>query len=338
MRAVSIPAFLLIAVSGWLFDAPRATAGEWRLSGPYSHENLTVFLVHADGATGDDAAVLTLDEALAAKRAVVHETGDVNELAVENLSPDKWIYVQSGEIVKGGKQDRVLSVDLVLPPTSGQVPIAVFCVEQGRWSGRGEEASTQFESAGKMAASKDLKLAAKAARSQPDVWNQVAKAQEKLSAVLGQSVAAAASPSSFQLTLENERLAAAADAYFKALAPAIDGHADAVGYVFAINGKINSADIYGQTALFRKLWPRLIEASATEAVAEQPEESSAGTVSVADVEAFLAAAESGAATAQDLPAGVRLTTREADAAMLFETRVASSDSDDAWIHRNYIAK
>jgi hypothetical protein len=213
----------------------------------------------------------------------------------------------------------------------------VFCVEQGRWSGRGEEAATQFESAGKMAASKDLKLAAKAARSQPDVWNQVAKAQEKLSAVLGQSVAAATSPSSFQLTLENERLAAAADAYFKALAPAIDGHADAVGYVFAINGKINSADVYGQPALFRKLWPRLIEASAAEAVAEQSTES-AGTVSVADVQAFLAAAEAGAPTAQNLPAGVRLTTRDADAAMLFETRVASSDTADAWIHRNYIAK
>jgi hypothetical protein len=336
MRAMSIPAFLLIAVSSWLSDPPRAAAGDWRLSGPYSHENLAVFLVHAEGAAAGDAAMLTLDEALAAKRAVVHETGDVNELAVENLSSDKWIYVQSGEIVMGGKQDRVLSVDLVLPPRSGSVPISVFCVEQGRWSGRGEETATEFESAGKMAASKDLKLAAKAARSQPDVWNQVAKAQEKLSTVLGQSVAAAASPSSFQLTLENERLAAASDAYFKALAPVIDSHADAIGYVFAINGKINSADVYGQPALFRKLWPRLIEASATEAVAEQSAES-AGAVTVGDVQTFLAAAEAGAATAQDLP-GVRLMTRDADAAMLFETRVATSDTADAWIHRNYIAK
>ena len=49
------------------------------------------------------------------------------------------MFVQSGDIVKGGKQDRVLTVSLVLPPRSGRIAIAAFCVEQGRWSARGKE-------------------------------------------------------------------------------------------------------------------------------------------------------------------------------------------------------
>ena len=47
--------------------------------------------------------------------------------------------MQSGDIVKGGQQDRVLTVSLMLPPKSGRIPIASFCVEQGRWPARGKE-------------------------------------------------------------------------------------------------------------------------------------------------------------------------------------------------------
>ena len=41
-----------------------------------------------------------------------------------------------------------------------------------------------------------------------------------------------------------------------------------IGYVFAINGHVNSADVYASRALFVKLWPKLLKASAVEAVAE----------------------------------------------------------------------
>jgi len=56
----------------------------------------------------------------------------VNALTVENTGKDE-VFVQAGDIVKGGQQDRVLSVDLLLPPRSGEVTIAAFCVEHGRW-------------------------------------------------------------------------------------------------------------------------------------------------------------------------------------------------------------
>src|SRR5258708_36768212 len=120
------------------------TAG-YRLSGPYTHDNLAIFLIH--GPNRPHKKVLSLQEALAQRKAVVYETGSVNELTVENLSPDEDIYLQSGDIVKGGQQDRVLKDDLIIEPKSGRLPIASFCVEHGRWTRRGSEAVGRFESA-----------------------------------------------------------------------------------------------------------------------------------------------------------------------------------------------
>ena len=55
--------------------------------------------------------------------------------------------MQAGDIVKGGKQDRVVTVSFLLPAKSGRMPIASFCVEQGRWSARGKEDLAKFSSA-----------------------------------------------------------------------------------------------------------------------------------------------------------------------------------------------
>ncbi len=91
------------------------------VSGPYSHENLTVFLFH-----GPDAAqsrnVLTLQEAIEQKLVVVHETGSVNELAVENQSLDSEVFLQSGDIVKGGRQGRSASSKAAGPAGTATPP------------------------------------------------------------------------------------------------------------------------------------------------------------------------------------------------------------------------
>src|SRR5262249_28787089 len=139
----------------------------YRLSGPYSHQNLSIFLVHGTQSE-PTKPFLTLQEALAQKKVVVYETKSVNELAIENLS-DMDVYVQSGDIVKGGDQDRMISVDFIVPPKSGRMPIAAFCVESGRWSRRGSETSANFTSSENVVATKDLKLAAKRAKSQQAV-------------------------------------------------------------------------------------------------------------------------------------------------------------------------
>jgi len=333
MKAVWAAAMAMAATIG----VTVATAAEARISGPYQSGNLSVFLVHAEPVPGGGAAgaYLTLDEALASGEAAVYETGDVNELEVQNKSKDRTLFIQAGDIVKGGRQDRVLSVDLILPPGSEKIPITAFCVEQGRWSARGDEPAQQFASAEKSLAGKDLKLAAKSKRSQTEVWNAVAETQAKLAASVGEDVAAPASPTSLQLSLENKKVAEAVSKHVAALTALAGDHPDAVGYLYAVNGKISGGDIYASPLLFRKLWPRLLEASVTEAVAEGPDGSSALGIAADDAATFLTAMDSAAATDQQLPAGVTLVSRETDKAAAFETR---SDSVDGWLHRSYIVK
>ena len=120
------------------------TSDDYRLSGPAVHGNLAIYFVHGQSRGGP--IPLTLAEALAKKTIEVREIGEVNELQVENKGAEE-IFIQAGDIVKGGQQDRVLSVSLVLKPHSGPLKIASFCVEQGRWSARGSEDVAKFSSA-----------------------------------------------------------------------------------------------------------------------------------------------------------------------------------------------
>jgi ARG and Rhodanese-Phosphatase-superfamily-associated Protein domain len=319
----------------------------YRISDPVVHANLAIYFVRGPSAGG--AAPLTLQEAMSRGAVRVHETGNVSELAIENLG-DQEIFVQSGDIVKGGKQDRALVASLILPPRSGRVPLASFCVEQGRWSPRGKEDSATFSSADAAVPSREAKLAMKAPAKptpagseraaaaetgdrQQQLWRSVARTQMKLSSGVGQPVAAPASSSSLQLALENQRLKETQAAYIQALKAAGEQHADTVGYVFAINGKLNSADVYPSNGLFRKMWPKLLNASVTEAIGEQG--TAAGNLPAAEaVLAFLEAAEAGKPTQKDLNQAVRLETREGTGTLYFATQRASG----GWVHRNYLAK
>jgi hypothetical protein len=340
MLAVFVPLALVALSPAAAESSPQAkgqagAADDHRISGPYTHKNLAVFLIHGkDKLAGK--TFLTLQEALKQRKVVVYETQNVNELAIENLSRYEEVYVQSGDIVKGGQQDRMLGVDLVVPPRSGKMSIAAFCVEQGRWQKRGREESTHFTSSSDRVATKDLKLAANRTKSQGEVWSKVAEAQTKLSKNVGRPVAAPISTSSFQLTLENRQVQETADAYVKALSHIADKHADVIGYAFAINGHVNSADIYGASALFRKLWPSLLKSSAVEAIAELQKNQKFDAVSAADVSAFLADAETGATTEKEVTKRVQMITRESKVNILFETRDRSAKGP--WLHRSYIKK
>jgi hypothetical protein len=307
---------------------------DYKLEGPFTQDNLTVFLIHGkDKISGK--TFLTLEEALVQKKVIVRETREVNELSIENVSTEE-VYVQSGDIVKGGRQDRMLVVDLILPPRSGQIPIAAFCVENGRWSQRGSEEVTVFNSSTNVVASRDVKLAAKSAGSQSEVWNQVRVAQDKLSSNVGGKVNAAASPTSFELALENKDVQKSADGYMKALSGIVDGKPNVIGYVFAINGKINSADVYASSALFKKLWPKLLKSSAIEALAELRRDEKFEQPGKDSVRSFLDDAAKGKEEQKDVTSRVQMVTRDSDGSVFFETR----DRANAGIpvHRNYIKK
>ncbi|HEX8847235.1 MAG TPA: DUF6569 family protein [Pyrinomonadaceae bacterium] len=311
-------------------------ADDYRITGPYAHENLTIFLIHGKD-TIQGKKFLTLQEALERKVVVVHETKDVNELAIENVSVDQEVYVQSGDIVKGGQQDRVLAVDLIVPPRSGRMPIAAFCVEQGRWRQRGGEAATTFGSSDEVIATRDLKIAANKTKSQGEVWAKVTEAQAKLSANVGGTVNSSVSSSSLQLSLENKKVRETTDAYIKKLTGIIDGQGDVIGYAFAVNGKVSSADVYGSSALFRKLWPKLLKASAVEAVAELQKDQKFDAVQAETVSTFFAEADDGRASEDAVTPRIKRVTRETEKNIVFETR-DKNQNNEAVLHRSYVRK
>ena len=309
-------------------------AGDYRVSGPFTHKNLTIFLIHGKNQI-EGKSFLTLQEALEQKKVVVYETKDVNELSIENRS-DQDIYVQSGDIVKGGQQDRVLAVDLIVPPKSGRLPIAAFCVESGRWNKREGEKVEVFASSAEVIVTKDLKLAAKSAQSQGAVWKNVSVAQDKLSENLSTRVNSSVSESSLQLAVENKKVQETAAGYTTALADVVKGKHDVIGYVFAINGAVNSADVYASNELFKKLWPKLLKANAIEAIAELQKDLKFEPATHEDVMTFLAEAERSKASEKELTERIELLTREDDKNIFFETRDRAHKG--AWIHRNYIRK
>jgi hypothetical protein len=294
-----------------------AGAGGYKVSGPYSHDNLTIFLIHgADKIKGK--TYLTLQEAMAQGKVVVNETGNVNELTIENISTDD-VYLQSGDIVKGGRQDRTVQNDLVLQGKSGKVPLQAFCVESGRWSGRQGEASGAFGSSNNALASKQLKVAAKGAGDQGAVWQEVSKNQGALARNAGGSVADPRSASSMQLTLENKKVQEATESYQKELTQIVQGKTDVIGYAFAINGKLNSVDIYASNALFNKMWDKNLNAACTEAFANYSKDAKFDTMKPEVVTAALADAASGKAVAKDLNPRVKLVSRESKDNWQFET-------------------
>jgi hypothetical protein len=98
---------LVVSLLWSLSVAGQVPAGI-QISGPFTHENLTIFLVHPPrGDNSGNRRYLTLQQAMEQKKVVVVETKQVNELAVEDVS-DEEVYLQNGDIVRGGQQDRVL--------------------------------------------------------------------------------------------------------------------------------------------------------------------------------------------------------------------------------------
>jgi len=330
---IGLPLGLFIKALAQNSSTTKQDASNYRLSGPYTHKNLTVFLVHGKDLT--TKPFLTLQEALAQKKVRVYETKDVNELAIQNLSNED-IYVQSGDIVRGGEQDRMISIDFIVPPKSGRMPIAAFCVESGRWSKRGNEPATEFASSINMVAIKDLKLAAKREQSQQAVWQNVTLAQEKLSKNVGGTVNSTASSSSFELSVENSKVKESTAAYINALSGILRNKSDVIGYVFAINGQVNSGDVYASRALFAKLWPKLLKASAVEALAELNPDVQPKPVADDTVRTFLTESEQASAETKEVTRRVRVVTREDDKNIFFETQ--DRQQKDGWVHRNYIRK
>jgi len=326
----SVLAFVAAAMG---LAAQTERAGEYRITGPFTHENLSVFLIH--GAPRTAKSLLTLEEAIAQHKVVVYETRNVNELAVENVSNED-VFIESGDIVKGGAQDRTIKDDLILPTKSGRVNITSFCVEHGRWSRRGNESVATFDSSTEALATKELKLAVKMKSDQLEVWDKVAAAQASISSFLRSDVRPASAPTSFAMTMQAPVVQKSIDSYVHGLNSIIDGKTDVIGYAFAINGNVNSADVYASHALFTKLWPKLLRASAVEAVSENQSGKKFEPATASAVRAVLQDADSIKGSVRQLTGRTAMLTKETPRSILFETRDRAQG--DAWVHRNYLTK
>lgn len=299
-------------------DKSLTQQAEYTILGPYAHENLAVYLIQSKEKI-DDTRYMTLEEALEKGKVIVHETGNVGTLTIENNANNIYIFIQSGDIVKGGKQDRTIGYDYVIPPKSGKVKLSSFCVERGRWSRRGGESSKRFSSSSNQVATRELKLAARRDRSQSRVWEEVDAFQMKLSKNMGRSVRPEASASSLELTLEDKDVKKVTKNYTSSLIKVLEGKKNIVGFAFSINGKINSAEIYSSSDIFVKLWPKLLGACAVEAIAKYDTDAEFSHPSLKSVKDFLKESENVKIHKDTIDAQVSVSTKEAADKVVFET-------------------
>ena len=309
-----------------------------RISEPYTHRNLAIYLLDQP-VNEARTTFLTLDEALQAGSARLHETGRVGELEIENLT-EADLYAQAGDVVKGGWQDRALGMDFIVPHRSNRprrMRVRTFCVERGRWNCRkGEQPTNTFKSAPHMAASRELKLSIRHEGSQASVWSSVDAAQAKLSRSVGCDIRSALSPSSLPLAVENEAVRRKLSGYVMPFANLLATQPEAVGFAFAINGRLNSADLYATPELFGKLWPKLLEAAALEALTEADSHGVTCAVPTADeVEAWLRRSRRGRKTRHAVTPRVTLVVRENEGQVSFETMDA--DQANLCVHQNILA-
>ncbi len=180
----------------------------------HAHKNLAVYLIRGKDVV--NRKYITLEEAMDNKYIVLHETGNVGELSVDNKS-DKYVFILSGDIVKGGRQDRTIAEDIILKPGCRKVPLKSFCVEQSRWTQRGMENVAAFSSSKNMLSNKNLKIAAREQKQQHAVWTEVSSFQDKASVNVKSNVKSRESATSLQLTLENKDLQSSVKEYVKAM-------------------------------------------------------------------------------------------------------------------------
>lgn len=311
---------------------------EYQVMAPVQQGNLQMFLI-----TGTEEIrnkqYITLSEALIDKKVIVKETGSVNELSIDNNSDD-YVFIHSGDIVKGGKQDRTISMDVIIPPKTKNIPLQSFCVEHNRWRKRGQEDVHSFSYNTKMLSSKELKLAAKYNKSQSEVWDNVAKQQKDLDREVSEkngyntTVRDSRSASSLQLTLENEELEKAKTDKEEAFKNVLASNPQAIGFAYAINGEVYSIDIYNNRQLFEDMWDKLREAAITESIAKDIDQHHK-LATIEDVKQLMAQGPSTAKVDNmNLNQDTRLKTVEnGNDKLLFETEDVKQNN---WIHRNYM--
>lgn len=93
---------------------------------------------------------------------------NVNVLNIKNNSKE-YILVESGELLKGGKQDRMIAETKLIAPGTDVDYLSVYCIEKGRW----DKKAKPFSYAG--FADATLRKAADSNGVQQHVWKEIEK-------------------------------------------------------------------------------------------------------------------------------------------------------------------
>jgi len=298
-----------------MIDVPGL--GRLALTGPYRHKNLSVFYFHDTGQTLVEPNYISLEEGTASGKVTISEqdSAQVGRLLISNNS-DRPLFLQIGEIVKGGKQDRTLQASLVVPPHTKLFPVPSFCVEQTRWSG-----GKGFAPKGIIMPDRLGKLAVQSG-SQSHVWSNVSRyksrANDNRSIVSGRPVRRSRT-SSVNEELDDAEFRKIIGAYESTLMPPYRRLRRPRGLVTVVDGQISTADIYHATSLFRTVHAKVLKGASAEAAGGKirimPRD-----VLLRDVANFLAASWDGRERTERYPHDnvfVRITARRAMTSKLF---------------------
>ncbi|MEW5815171.1 MAG: DUF6569 family protein [Spirochaetota bacterium] len=187
----------------------------------------------------------------------------VNELHIQNNS-DQWLFLMAGEIITGGKQNRVVKQDVLIPPHSEPLSLQVFCVEQGRWQPNRENENPEYFTSGKgLVTQNSLRKTIVAEGEQSRVWAKV----DELNTAQG----SANETSDYTKNLDDEQRLKEIQTYLDAVLKKMAGEAVVSGVVVAINGEIYGADILNSEKLFTALKEKILTSYFIEAVVGKPD-------------------------------------------------------------------
>jgi hypothetical protein len=305
---------------------PGKPEGNWRLLDPVAYENITIFPVVSSSGQ-DTSPFLTLDEGLSSGEVIVSEQGaaglartrdgrpvyvpqynsgaSVNQLVLINRGK-RPLLLLAGELVSGGKQDRIIGKDRIVPVGSEPLPLDVFCVEHGRWTG----ASSQFGQS-KTIVHPSVREQAAVAQNQNEVWDAVrsgtsAKVERSRAGSAGGAaplampritaesiqvaIDGAAPTQSYAKIYEGSRVGASVDGLVEELQRRFNRATSGlkgervVGVVVAYGGDVAWSDIFASGDLFEHYWSKLLRSYAVEALARPTYRE---TAAVTDAREFL---------------------------------------------------
>ncbi|HWG39449.1 MAG TPA: DUF6569 family protein [Candidatus Acidoferrales bacterium] len=300
MLAVLLTGFAVVsAANAGDSGSLPATANDYKILAPITHGDLTIFPV-VSAKVHDTSDFITLDEGIRSGDVVVTEVGtlhstmrrrppyqprpyggaEVNRLVLVNNSKHPLILL-AGEVVTGGKQDRVVGKDRIVPAESDPVDLSVFCVEHGRWI----ETSTKFDTHASVMLQPSVRMKAMADQDQQKVWDGVASSRSSMAGALlhapapglttAETTGAQAelsSTTSYAKSRENAVVQKQVESITEPIQKSYESvikqlrDQNAVGVVVAVKGHIVWADMFASSALLAKYWPKLLDSYATEAL------------------------------------------------------------------------